>query len=163
MCAIGEVDHQSVSTEAWDGNGSNLHYDDKSTNNIGIFIGDSLPPCPLFIESKLVQDSSLSMELLVHPIHYYVNIPHGQESTYEPSEQNMHIGPTFQVHLQEQHKVHISQFLALLKIMLAQKQKGHQSFLDFTRSQILTSTTYSQDCEQLLVQREANKAKEKYK
>ena len=53
----------------------------------------------------------------------------------------------FHAHLQQHKEENISRFLALPEVISARKRKRQQPFLDFTRSKILTSTTYTQGCE----------------
>lgn len=96
-------------------------------------------------------------------MHYYVDILDAHESTYEASERNVRIDPEFEAHLQEEHEGDIATFLALPEIIPAKKRQRQQPLLDFTRSKILTSATYSAGCERLLAQREAHATQGKWK
>ena len=65
------------------------------------------------------------------PYHYYVHIPNGDDSTYQPSKRHFPIDPNFQSHLQEEQEAgNISTFLALPEIILVRKRKHQQSLLD---------------------------------
>ena len=57
------------------------------------------------------------------PLHYYVDVPNAQESTYEACERNMSIDPTFHAQLQHENEHDISTFLALPEIIPARKRK----------------------------------------
>ena len=115
------------------------------------------------VEQHIGDEQTEHDVLGLRPVHYYVDIPDGHESMYSASERNVRIDPEFQAHLQEEHEEDISTFLALPEIIPAKKRKRQQPLLDFTRSKILTSATYTQGCERLLAQREAlaNEAKRK--
>ena len=75
--------------------------------------------------------------------HFYIDIPSADNSTYDVQKRHVPIDPTFHAHLQEQEENNISQFLALLEVILATKRKKAQPFMDFTKSKILTSAEYT--------------------
>ena len=100
----------------------------------------------------------------IRPCHYYIDIPNGDDNTYQPSERHVSIDPNFQSHLQEEQEAgDFITFLVLPKIIPARKHKNQQPLLDFTKSNILTSRAYSEGCKCMLAQREAtqNEAKQK--
>ena len=105
----------------------------------------------------------LEVEECVGVTHFYVDILDAHESNYEQAEQNISIDPTFQAHLQSQEEGDISKFLALLEIIPDRQRKRQQPLLDYSRSQILMSTTYTKGCERLLAWREATQAEAKRK
>ena len=98
------------------------------------------------------------------PCHYYVHIPNGDDSSYQPSERHIPINHDFQSHMLEEQEVgDFSMFLALPEIIPTRKCKHHQSLLNFTKSKILTSCAYSEGCEHVLAQREATQNETKQK
>jgi len=130
--------------------------------------GDSESDCPngdegVDPEPEVGVEHTDRDSLGLRPVHYYVDIPDAHESTYEASERNVRIDPEFEAHLQEEHEGDISTFLALPEIIPAKKRQRQQPLLDFTRSKILTSATYSAGCERLLAQREAHASEAKRK
>ena len=89
-------------------------------------------------------------------VHYYVDVPHSEDSAYAACKGNVHIDTEFHNHLQEESgTADISTFLALLEIILARERRREQPLLDFTKSKILTSHVYTESCEHLLAQKEA--------
>ena len=87
-------------------------------------------------------------------VHYYIHIPDGDESTYEPKDRNVRIDPQFQCQLQEEEQAwDISRFLALPKIIPIRQRKRQQLLLNFMKSKILTSHTYTEGCECVLAQK----------
>ena len=88
---------------------------------------------------------------------------HAEDSTYEIEERHVPIDPTFHAHLQDHEEDNISNFLALPEVIPAMKRKQAQPLLDFSKSKILTSLTYTEACEQLLAQRSAHEAEAKRK
>ena len=84
--------------------------------------------------------------------HFYVDVPGADNSTYDVLERHVAINPTFHAHLKEQEEDNISQFLALPEMIPATKRKRAEPFMDFTKSKILTSTEYTQRCEDVLAQ-----------
>ena len=95
--------------------------------------------------------------------HYFVDVPHPEESTYDATEQNVQIDPALRAQLQVEHDEDISHFLALPEIIPAKKRTRQQPLLDFTHSRILTSHDYMTAMEQVLSQREATAAEAKRK
>ena len=90
------------------------------------------------------------------PLHFYVDVPDADESTYPACDRSVGIDPGFHAQLREDDNHDISSFLVLLELIPARKRKRQQPLLDFTRSKILTSEAYTEGCERLLAQREAN-------
>ena len=97
------------------------------------------------------------------PLHFYIDVPDGEESTYTPCERNITIDLEFQAQLQQEQEDDIINFLALPEIIPARKRKRQQPLLDFTRSKILTSQAYTEGCERLLAQREARESEARRK
>ena len=64
------------------------------------------------------------------PCHYYINVPHAKESTYNMHERDVPIDPEFHADLEE-HNNDISQFPAFPKVILARKRKRQQPLFDF--------------------------------
>ena len=95
--------------------------------------------------------------------HFYVDVQHAEDSTYEIEERHIPIDPTFHAHLQDHQEDNISNFLALPEVIRAIKRKRAQPLLDFSKSKILTSLAYIEACEQLLAQRSAHEAEAKRK
>ena len=85
-----------------------------------------------------------------------MNVPDAHESTYPVCDWNVGINLDFQAQLREDDHHDISSFLVLPELIPARKRKRQQPLLDFTRSKILTSQAYTEGCERLLAQREAN-------
>ena len=85
-----------------------------------------------------------------HLTHFFVDVQHAEDSTYEIQECHVPIDPTFHAHLQDHQEDNISNFLALPEVILAMKRKRAQPLLDFSKSKILTSLAYTEACEQLL-------------
>ena len=98
----------------------------------------------------------------MRPYHYYVDVHHAKESTYDVYEYNVSINPQFHANLEE-HNNNTSQFFALPKVIPARKRKRQQPLLDFSKSKILTSLAYTQGCEELLAQRTLREAEAKRK
>ena len=96
------------------------------------------------------------------PCHYYVDVPHAEESTYDVHERNVPIDPEFHVDLEEQSN-DFSQFLALPEVIPARKRKKQQPLLDFSKSRILMSVAYTQACEEVLAQKIAREAEARRK
>ena len=103
-------------------------------------------------------------EVVPGVVHYYVAVHSSEESADPPSEANVEIGPGCHDHLQQElDHGDISTFLALLEIIPARQRRRPQPLLDFTKSKILTSRTYTESCERLLAQKEATQAEAKRK
>ena len=79
--------------------------------------------------------------------HFFVDVQHAEDSTYEIEERHVPIDPTFHAHLQDHQEDNISNFLALPKVIPAMKRKQTQPLLDFSKSKILTSLAYKEACE----------------
>ena len=90
----------------------------------------------------------------VHPCHYYIDVSHTEESTYDVHKWNIPIDPEFHVDL-EQHSNDFNHFLALSEVIPTSKRKKQQPLLDFSKSRILTSVAYTQTCEKVLAQKTA--------
>ena len=103
-----------------------------------------------------VQVRSPGHDQNTRPLHFYVDVPDGHKSTYPACDRSVGIDPDFHAQLQEDDDHDISSFLILPELIPARKRKRQQPLLDFTRSKILTSQTYTEGCERLLAQREAN-------
>ena len=96
--------------------------------------------------------------------HYYVDVPNSEESAYQACDRNVQIDPEFQHHLQKESETRdIIRFLALPEIILARQRRRQQPLLDFTKSKILTSHTYTKTCERELAQKEATQVEVKRK
>ena len=95
--------------------------------------------------------------------HFFIDVQHTEDSTYEIKERHVPIDPTFHAHLQDHQEDNISNFLALPEVIPAMKRKRAQPLLDFSKSKILTSLAYTEACEQLLAQRSAHEAEAKRK
>ena len=102
---------------------------------------------------------------MVHTgVHYYVDVRNSDDSAHPPGDKNEEIDPGCHEHLQETCEPgDISTFLALPEIILARQRRRPQPLLDFTKSKILTSCTYTELCERLLAQKEATLAEAKRK
>ena len=101
---------------------------------------------------------SLVSEMPNRRLHYYVNMLDQDDSTYELGERNVPIDLEFEAHLQHEQKTgDMSNFLALLEMIPATKQKHSQPLLDFTKLKILTSRAYTEGCEHILAKREVPK------
>ena len=93
-------------------------------------------------------------------VHYYVDVRNSDDSTHE----NVEIDRECHEHLQESCEPRdISTFLALPEIIPARQRRRPQPLLDFTKSKILTSRSYTESCEHVLAQKEATVAKAKRK
>ena len=103
-----------------------------------------------------VQISSPCHDEHTRPLHFYVDVPDADESTYPACDRSVGIDPDFHAHLPEDDNHDISSFLVLPELIPARKRKRQQPLLDFTRSKILTLEAYTEGCECLLAQREAN-------
>ena len=70
-------------------------------------------------------NSSAPWELVahLHPIHFFVDVLHAEESTYEVEKWHIPIDPIFHAHLQDHHEDNISEFLALFEVILARMRK----------------------------------------
>ena len=78
-------------------------------------------------------------------VHYYVDVPNSDDIAYPPGNRNVEIDPGFHEHLQEECEVaDISTFLALPEIIPTRQHRRPQPLLDFTKSKILTSRTYTE-------------------
>ena len=89
-------------------------------------------------------------------MHYYVDVRNSDDSTHLPGHENVEIDLGCHEHLQEScESQDISTFLALPEIIPARQRRRPQLLLDFTKSKILTSRTYTESCERLLAQKEA--------
>ena len=117
---------------------------------------------PGIVSQEMASIPSRKAPVCTCPTHYYVDVPHAEESTYKAHGRHTSINPTIHAELQE-HNNNISYFRALPEIILARKRKRHQPLLDFSKSKILTSLAYTQGCEELLVQRISHEAKAKRK
>ena len=98
----------------------------------------------------------------VRSCHYYIDVPHAEESTYDVHERNIPIDPEFHADL-EQHNNDFSHFLALPEVIPTRKKKKQQPLLDFSKSKILTSLAYTQACEEVLTQKTACEAEARRK
>ena len=96
-------------------------------------------------------------------LHYYVDIPDDDKSTYDTYNRSVGIDPSFHAQLREEYDQDISTFLALPELISARKRKKQQPLLDFSRSKILTSEAYTEGCERLLAQREAHQEQARHK
>ena len=97
-------------------------------------------------------------------VHYYVDVSNSEESAYAACDRNVQIDPEFHHHLQEEFEIgDISRFLALPEIIPTRQRRHQQPLLDFTKSKILTSHTYTETCERVLAPKEATQAKAKRK
>ena len=83
-------------------------------------------------------------------MHYYVDMPHTDESYYHVKERHVSIDPAFHTHLQKHKENDINRFLLLPKVIPAKKRNRQQSLLDFTKSKILTSVAYKQGYKEVL-------------
>ena len=97
------------------------------------------------------------------PLHFYVDVPEADESTYPACDRSVGIDPGFHAQLREDDNHDISSFLVLPELIPARKRKRQQPLLDFTRSKILTSEAYTEGCEHLLAQREANQEQARHR
>ena len=70
-------------------------------------------------------------------LHFYIDVPSADDSTYDVWERHVAIDLAFHAHLQEQREDNISQFLALLEVIPVTKRKRAQPFMDFTKTKIL--------------------------
>ena len=103
-------------------------------------------------------------EDLVGGVHYYVDVPNSEDTAYEACDKDALLQPGLEEHLQEEGEVgDISTFLALPEIIPARQRRRQQPLLDFTKSKILTSRTYTEACECLLAQKVATQAEAKRK
>ena len=103
-------------------------------------------------------------EVMHTGVHYYVDVPNSEENAYQACDKNVEIDPGFHEHVQEECEAgDISTFLALSKIIPARQRRRQQPLLDFTKSRILTSRTYTKSCERVLAQKEATQAEAKRK
>ena len=101
---------------------------------------------------------------LCQGMHYYVDVPHSEESAYAACERNVQIDSEFHHHLQEESgTADISRFLALPEIIPARQRRRQQPLLDFTKSKILTSHAYIESYKRVLAQKEATQAEAKLK
>ena len=98
----------------------------------------------------------------MRPCHYYIDVPHTEDSTYDAHERNIPIDPEFHTDL-EQHSNDFNHFLALPKVIPASKRKKQQPLQDFSKSRILTSVAYTQACEEVLAQKTAREAEARRK
>ena len=103
-------------------------------------------------------------EELVGGVHYYVDVPNSEDTAYEAGDHDVPLEPGLDEHLQEEGEAgDISTFLALPEIIPTRERRRQQSLLDFTKSKILTSRTYTKACERLLAQKVATQAEAKRK
>ena len=97
-------------------------------------------------------------------VHYYVSVPHSEDVAYEACDTDAPLEPGIDSHLQEEgERGDISTFLVLPEIIPTRQRRRQQALLDFTKSKILTSRTYTEACERLLAQKEATQAEAKRK
>ena len=97
-------------------------------------------------------------------VHYYMQIPNGDENTYQLEDRNVEIDSQFQRQLQEEEQIgDISGFLVLHEIIPGRQRKFQQPLLDFSKSKILTSHDYTKGCQRILAQKEATLAKARQK
>ena len=97
-------------------------------------------------------------------VHYYVDVPNSEDTAYEAGDHDVPLEPGLEEHLQEEGEAgDISTFLALPEIIPARECRRQQPLLDFTKSKILTSRTYTEACERLLAQKVATQAEAKRK
>ena len=97
-------------------------------------------------------------------VHYYVNVPHCEDSAYTASEMNVENNTQFPHHLQEHcGTTDISTFLVLPEIIPPRELRRQQPLLDFTKLKILTSHAYTESCERVLTQKQATQAEAKRK
>ena len=102
-----------------------------------------------------VHVSSPSRDSNDYSLHYYVDVPNAEESTYDACDRSVGIDLGIHAQLREENEHNISTFLALPELIPARKRKKQQLLLDFTKSKIVTSQAYTEGCERLLAQREA--------
>jgi hypothetical protein len=95
--------------------------------------------------------------------HFYVDVPNGEESNYDLSEQHITIDPTFRAEVQRGNYENINNFLSLPELIPAKKRRRQQPLLDYTSSRILTSRDYVKGLEELLAKKEAIAAAAKKK
>ena len=103
-------------------------------------------------------------EVVPGVVHYYVAICSSEESADPHGKANVEIGPGCHDHLQQElDHGDINTFLALPEIIPTRQRRHPQPLLDFTKSKILTSRTYTESYERLLAQKEATQAEAKWK
>ena len=81
-------------------------------------VGGDINTAPHVRYARLQKDQRSDMR----PCHYYVDVPHAEESTYDVHERNVPFDPQFHANLEE-HNNDISQFLALPEVIPARKRK----------------------------------------
>ena len=97
-------------------------------------------------------------------VHYYVDVPHCEDTAYAACDRDVQTDTQFHHHLQQQSgTADISTFLALPEIIPPRERRRQQPLLDFMKSKILTSHAYTESCERVLAQKEASQAEAKWK
>ena len=76
----------------------------------------------------VVNDPSPRHDQSDRPLHYYVDVPNAQESTYEACKRNVGIDPAFHAQLQQENEHDISTFLALPEIIPTRKKKDNNHY-----------------------------------